>query len=181
MVLISASAASGSGPNWSILISVAGGVVTTLIGVFVGSLLTRKTQQRQWLLDYQAQASSTFLREYQKVSRAMRKSFESNSLPDLDWRPWNEAVTILSLVADQKVVLVTQRIDNILWDVCIKLRDGDTAGLSWLALRSDIESAVRDFINLSRIQFGHGGMSVEYFHGRPGIEDGIWPGWRSGE
>jgi len=168
-------ATSGSNPSWGPLISILGGAITTLIGVLIGSILGRRNQKRQWLLDSQLQASAAVLREYQKVTRALRKAIQSKAHPDLDWRPWDESLTVLSLVGDDQAVTAAQNIDNICWRIGLSLRDGKDEYISWLDTRAELESAVVDFINKSRAQLGYHRMPVEHFLGRPEVEDGIWP------
>ena len=101
-------------------------MLTTLVGVLVGSVLSSRSQQRQWLRDRQAEACAQVLRESSGVMIELGKlnglvieaAPEGSRVPaTMDWRPWNEALAMISLVADDDMVEAAQAIDAEFWPI----------------------------------------------------------------
>jgi len=80
----------------SVAITTAGAVLTTLLGVLAGSVLTSRSQQRQWSRDRQADACAQVLRESSNLLiefthllwQPIVPATDGASVPTpLDWRP----------------------------------------------------------------------------------------------
>src|SRR4051794_24019272 len=103
---------------WSLIITTVGAALTTLLGVLVGGAITSRSQQRHWSRDRQTEACAQVLRESSNVliqlaaanGRLVNQAPEQLERPVpglptlLDWRPWNEALAMASLIADHELV-----------------------------------------------------------------------------
>ncbi|MFG3034949.1 hypothetical protein ACGFZJ_41475 [Streptomyces sp. NPDC048253] len=88
---------------WEIVISTAGGVAATVVGVFAGGVVGRRGQNEQWVRDNRTATYATFLREFVAVEIELRTAFLADRPHRLDWAPWNAALVALSLVATREV------------------------------------------------------------------------------
>lgn len=93
----------------TLVLTTVGAVLTTLLGVLVGSALSNRSQTRQWSRDRQADACAQVLRESSNVmiELAGLNGQQVEAAPDglrirtsIDWKPWNEALAMVNLVAD---------------------------------------------------------------------------------
>ena len=92
----------------------------------------------------------------------------------LDWRPWNEALAMASLVADHQLVEAALAIDAEIWPIHLKIKAGAVAEGDWFALRDRIEDRRRDFVNVARNHLASAGPKLTRLTGRPNPEDPIW-------
>src|ERR1700683_2367854 len=97
----------------ALILTTLGAVLTTILGVLVGSALSNRSQQRQWSRDRQADACAQVLRESSNVlielNRMTREPIEPAAdrvrVPtSMDWKAWNEALAMIVLVADHQIV-----------------------------------------------------------------------------
>jgi hypothetical protein len=63
---------------------VVGGILATLLGVALGSLLTRRGQVEQWSRDRQVEACLSILRESTRA-QIMLRSLSRGEIEKLDW------------------------------------------------------------------------------------------------
>jgi hypothetical protein len=70
--------------------------VASLLGVFLGSLLTRRVQGQQWSRDRQIDACMMIMRESNRVQFGLNGLWRGKVGPD--WVPWNEALVTLTRV-----------------------------------------------------------------------------------
>ncbi len=166
-----------------LIVTSIGAVLTTLIGVLVGSGLSSRSQQRQWSRDRQADACAQILRESSNVliEFAVLSGQQIEVAPDgspvptvMDWRPWNEALAMISLVANYDIVEAAQAIDAELWPVHIQIKRGWTGDGDWPRLRNPIEARRQDFVNIARKHFAASGPALRRLTGRPAADDPFW-------
>ncbi|MFE2523370.1 hypothetical protein ACFXEL_03970 [Streptomyces sp. NPDC059382] len=168
---------------WSLLAAPAGAVVTTLIGVFVGSVVSRRAQDRHWVRDQVAATCTRVLRESSSllVDLSEMEASRPASVPQgvvlpttIDWRPWNEALSMVNLVADKDTVEAAHALDEQTWRLHIMIKRGLTPEENWLVLRSRIDSAQNNFITVARRRLSLAGDPIQHFSGRPAPDDPIW-------
>jgi hypothetical protein len=117
---------------WDVVLS----ALATLIGVLVGGAISSRAQTRHWTLTTQADACAGVLREYTEVSIALaRPSYDRELRPEgkplLDWVPWNQALAVLTLVADHRIVSAADRIDAVFREVSRRVGRGELEGPKW--------------------------------------------------
>jgi hypothetical protein len=173
---------------WSLIITTVGAVLTTLLGVLVGGAITSRSQQRHWSRDRQTEACAQVLRESSNVliqlaaanGRLVNPTTEQLERPVpglptlLDWRPWNEALAMASLLADHQLVEAALTIDAEIWPIHLKIKARAVAEGDWFALRDKIEDRRRDFVNVARNHLASAGPKLTRLTGRPNPEDPIW-------
>ncbi|WP_334663925.1 hypothetical protein [Streptomyces cyaneofuscatus] len=168
---------------WSSLIAPAGAVLTTLIGVVAGSAISRRTQDRHWVRDQVAASCARVLRESSSVLIDLNEmeAGRPEAVPQgvvipttVDWRPWNEALSMVNLVADRNIAEAAHALDEQIWRFHIKIKRGLTREEDWSALRSAVVSAQNHFIVVARGRLSLAGDPLERFSGRPAPDDPIW-------
>jgi hypothetical protein len=139
------------GVSWTVIVSTAGGVVTTLLGVVVGGLLGRRSQDRHWLKDTKASAYRALLREYTRAEFDVRRAYLSMlKATEVDWARWGAAVTELSLVADDEVVAAAQGISDLLVRMDRYVHSGQRDEDQWQLLQHALVDAQMGFVNVAR-------------------------------
>ncbi|MEU6227196.1 hypothetical protein [Streptomyces sp. NPDC047042] len=160
-----------------------GAVMTTLIGVFAGSVVGRRAQDRHWIREQQATACARVLRESSSVLVGLSDMDRDRpaDLPQgvlapttVDWRPWNEALAIINLVARQDIAEAAHAIDEEIWRFHITVRRGLTPEENWLDLRGKVVAAQGSFIAVARRHLSITGDPLQRLDGRPGPDDPIW-------
>jgi hypothetical protein len=171
-----------------LIVTSIGAVLTTLIGVLVGSALSSRSQQRQWSRDRQADACAQILRESSNVliEFAVLSGQQIEEAPDgspvptrMDWRPWNEALAMISLVADYDIVEAAQAIDAEFWPIHVQIKRGWIRDRDWPRSRNPIDARRQDFVNIARKHFAASGPPLRRLTGRPAADDPFWKFRRS--
>lgn len=166
-----------------LILTTLGAVLTTLFGVLVGSALSNRSQARQWSRDHQADACAQVLRESSNVliELARLNGQRIEPAPDgaaiqtsLDWKPWNEALAMVNLVATNDIVEAAHAIDAEFWPVHQQIKRGWTIEGHWYKLRGPIEDRRRDFVNVARDHLAPPGIPLQRLTGRPTDDDPIW-------
>ncbi|MEY9873219.1 hypothetical protein ABH931_002701 [Streptacidiphilus sp. MAP12-33] len=86
---------------WEALISTAGGAAATVLGILVGTLVGRRSEERKWIRDRKVAAYERFLQSFTAVEMGMRDAYWEEREPEgVDWEEWNAALVSVSLVAD---------------------------------------------------------------------------------
>lgn len=85
------------------VLTTAGGALSVTVGVVVGAVLTRRSQDRHWLRDRQLVAYADVLRQYATFVMILRRAHWAGSDWDYDWAVWSAALTSASLVAPAEV------------------------------------------------------------------------------
>lgn len=119
------------------------------------------------------------MREYTQVSVALwRASFQPTPRPEgrplLDWAPWNQALAVLNLVADHRIVAAAHRIDAVFWELNLRIARGDLKGPDWFPARNRMEAARLDFVNTARQLLARPGPELPRLSGRPDPSDPVW-------
>jgi hypothetical protein len=114
-------------------VTTVGAVLATLLGVLVGSILSSRSQSEQWSRDRQADACAQVLRESANLLIEFAKLVWQQPAPaadganvptPMDWRPWNGALAMIDLVADQPIVEAARVIDEQVWLVHQQVKRG---------------------------------------------------------
>ncbi|MFD9036001.1 hypothetical protein ACFVZW_33415 [Streptomyces sp. NPDC059567] len=157
--------------------------MTTLIGVFAGSVVSRRTQDRHWVRDQVSATCARVLRESSGllVDLSEMEAGRPDAIPQgvvlpttIDWRPWNEALSMVNLVADKDIAEAAHALDEQIWRLHTMVKRGLTPEESWLVLRSGIEAAQNNFITVARRRLSLAGDPLQRFSGRPAPDDPIW-------
>ncbi|MFD9304069.1 hypothetical protein ACFWCB_15695 [Streptomyces sp. NPDC060048] len=168
---------------WSLLAAPVGAVVTTLIGVVAGSAVSRRTQDRHWVRDQLSATCARVLRESSGllVDLSEMEASRPDTVPQgvvlpttIDWRPWNEALSMVNLVADKEIAEAAHGLDEQIWRLHTMVKRGLTPEENWLVLRSGVESAQNSFITVARRRLSDAGDPLQRFSGRPAPDDPIW-------
>jgi hypothetical protein len=172
----------------TLIVTTIGAVSTTLLGVLAGSILSSRSQKRQWSRDRQADACAQVLRESSNVliefNRLTRQPVEpaadGATVPTpMDWKPWNEALAMIVLVADHEIVEAAQAIDAQIWPVHQQIKRGWIPAGGWLKLRDAIEARRERFVNVARKRLAPPGPPLRRLTGRPAPDDPFWEFRRS--
>lgn len=95
---------------------------------------------------------------------------------DIDWRPWNESIILVNLVADRSIAEAAHALDEQIWRVSMMVKRGLTGDQTWLGLRDQVESAQHAFITAARRELSLTGDPLRRLSGRPTPDDPIWAG-----
>jgi hypothetical protein len=172
----------------TLIITTVGAVLTTLLGVCAGSVLSNRTQQRQWSRDRQADTCAQVLRESSNVLIELNRMTQQPIQPapdgtriptSIDWKAWNEALAMVALVADHAIVEAAQAIDAQMWPVHQQIKRGWLPEGGWFVLRDSIEGRRHDFVNVARKHLATSGPPVRRLTGRPSSDDPFWEFRRS--
>ncbi|MER6318490.1 hypothetical protein ABT237_32685 [Streptomyces sp. NPDC001581] len=168
---------------WSLIAAPAGAVAATLIGVFAGSVVSRRAQDRHWVRDQVAATCARVLRESSGVliDLSDMEASRPDAVPQgvvlptaIDWRPWNEALSMVNLVADKDIAEAAHSLDEQIWRLHTIVKRGLGPEENWLVLRSRVVAAQNHFITVAREQLSLAGQPLERFSGRPDPDDPIW-------
>lgn len=136
---------------WQIATSSAVGALITLIGVFVGAALTRRTQERQWSRDRRLEACKGVIVQATRIQRALWRRWEYGE--EVEWVAWNEALAALWLLGDSDLVDAAAQIDEAFFRQTRRIKQGEIADLqTWKPARDLMEAARLNFINVARKQ-----------------------------
>ncbi|MFE0172277.1 hypothetical protein ACFWZ2_08150 [Streptomyces sp. NPDC059002] len=138
------------GVPWAYVISSAGGVATTLLGVVAGGLLGRRTQTRHWLTDTKATAYAAVLREYTRVEFGLRLAYFDRRPAEVDWAAWSEALTSLSLIAEDEVIMAANDLAQAIAVVGEHAHRGTQDSEQWQRLQTRLAEAQLAFVNAAR-------------------------------
>ncbi|MFI9243799.1 hypothetical protein ACIGXF_14620 [Streptomyces sp. NPDC053086] len=140
---------------WDLLISTAGGVAATVVGVIAGGIVGRRGQNRQWLQGTQTVAYERFLQAFGAVEAELREAFleERQPAPAI-WGPFNAGVQSLSLVATREAAAATLELCDVVEDFTLLFhgRHGrQPTDLEQLRpIHSALEEAHLKFVNAAR-------------------------------
>jgi hypothetical protein len=83
----------------TLIVTTIGGALSATLGVVVGGLVTRHSQQRHSLRDKQLQAYDDLFAQYSRFMILLNRSHLGRQHVDIDWAAWSAALTSASLVA----------------------------------------------------------------------------------
>lgn len=162
-----------------LLVTTGSAVLTTLLGVVAGSYVSSRTQRVQRSWDRQTDACAQVLRESAAIlvalARVAKEAARSpGAVSDVDWRPWNDALAMVSLVADHDVAEAAHAIDEQIWRAHLTLARGPSTAERWFALRDEVEGRRRLFTVIARRRLAVPGPVPHRLHGRPDTNDPVW-------
>ncbi|AJE87576.1 hypothetical protein SLNWT_7200 [Streptomyces albus] len=85
----------------------------------------------------------------------------------LDRRPWNDALSMVNLVADKDIAEAAHSLDGQMWRLHTMIKRGLTPEEDWVVLRSAVEAAQNEFIIVARRHLSLAGDSRPRFPGGP--------------
>lgn len=142
------------------------GMLASLLGVFLGSLLTHRAHNHQWSRTRQIDACLMIMQESNRVQFAMNALWQGGDKPD--WIPWNEALVTLSLVGHPDLVRAALSIDETFWSTNHSIDTGELhSSTTWAQARGSIEGARLHFINVTRRRLVGGAQALSQFVARP--------------
>lgn len=167
-----------------LVISTFGAALTTLLGVWAGSMLGSRSRQQQWSRGRLADTCAQVLRESSNVILALERLHIERRTPvaegvlvshGIDFVAWNEALSMAGLVADHAIVQAALAIDAEIWPAHLQINrgwasdDGD-----WFKLRAAIETKRIAFVNTARQRLAAPGPALGQLTGRPPADHPIW-------
>jgi hypothetical protein len=172
----------------TVIVTSIGAVLATLLGVLAGSILSSRSQRRQWSRDRQADACAHVLRESSNIVIELARltwhppdpAPDGLSVPtSMDWKAWNEALAMISLVGDHRIVEAAQAIDAQIWPVHQQIKRGWSPAGGWPQMREPIDARRQDFVNIARQHLAPPGPPLRRITGRPAADDPFWQFRRS--
>jgi hypothetical protein len=85
------------------LVTTAAGALFATVGVMVGSIVSSKAQDRQWLRDKQLAAYDELLCQYARFTMDLKRAHGDRRPKNYDWAEWSAALVSASLVAPDDV------------------------------------------------------------------------------
>lgn len=166
--------------DWNFIATAGSAVLTTLLGVAAGSFVSNRTQRGQRSWERQTDACAQVLRESAAILVALARLSQetrtqaTDTVSAIDWRSWNDALAMVSLVADHAIAHAAHSIDEEIWRTHITLtREASTLD-RWFALRDRIEDRRRSFTEVARRRLDVPGPIPHRLHGRPDPDDPVW-------
>ncbi|MFB7619743.1 hypothetical protein [Kitasatospora sp. NPDC056181] len=137
--------------SWDLLISTAGGVTATVVGVIAGGVTGRRGQHQQWLQGTQTAAYEKFLQAFGAVEAELREAFLDERRPAVDWVPFVAAQHSVSLVADPATSAAAERVCEILEDFTILFHGRQPTDIEELRpIHTALGEAHLSFVNAAR-------------------------------
>jgi hypothetical protein len=168
---------------WGSVAASAGAVVTTLVGVVAGAAISKRSQDEHWARDQVARACVRLLEESSLVITGLFEMERARpaSVPQgvvvpttVDWRPWNQALNMINLVADRGIVDAALALDEQIWRMHTVIRRGLRADENWIDLLQPVLDFQGAFINTARRQLARDGAVLDRMTGKPNPDDPIW-------
>ncbi|MFJ6572662.1 hypothetical protein ACIQNU_35150 [Streptomyces sp. NPDC091292] len=100
------------------------------------------------------------MREYTRVEFGLRLAYFDRPPAEVDWAAWSEALTSLSLVAEDEVITAANNLAKTIAMVGEQAHRGDQDGERWRHLQSQSADAQLVFVNSP----WRGGCSYDYGH-----------------
>ncbi|MFE3187374.1 hypothetical protein ACFXHA_00110 [Nocardia sp. NPDC059240] len=85
------------------LVTTGAGALSATAGVVVGGLITRRSQDRQWLRDRQLAAVGDVFDHYARFSMELKRAHAEQRGWDYDWGAWSAALVRASLIVPAEV------------------------------------------------------------------------------
>ncbi|TJZ44589.1 hypothetical protein FCH28_30135 [Streptomyces piniterrae] len=164
---------------WEALTPTAVGAAATVLGVYMGAVVGRRNQDRQWIRDKKTAAYETFLQEFTAVEIELRQAYLDDRLPEVRWERFNAALVSVSLLADRDVGPAAARLADLIERFTLVF-DGRARALEELRnIHSGLVQAQMNFVNAARrsLDPSHGDFDwqlggpspwygIEHFHGQ---------------
>jgi hypothetical protein len=88
--------------------------------------------------------------------------------------PWNQALAVLTLVADHRIVAAAHRIDAVFREESRRVARGALEGPKWFEARDRMETARLDFVNTARLLLARPGSKLHRLSGRLEPSEAVW-------
>lgn len=154
--------------------------ILALTGVIIGGLLNARAERRHWRYSEQIKAAADLLREYTGVHLQLAKAVREGtgtSRPSaelVDWRPFNEALIVLNLMASKGIVTSAHQLDRATWEISLKVSRGEVQKGQWTPHRERLDACRLSFVNDVRKSIGYRSGTLPALGGRPSRGDPIW-------
>jgi hypothetical protein len=157
--------------------TIAAGVLG-IAGVLVGERLGSRSQRDHWLRDAQLRACARLTDELHVVYVQLA-GYRRGTRGELDWAPFNQALTAVSLICTSNVIEAAYDLDAAVWRAHRAARNG-VDDSPWLDVLDVIEVRRRDFIDKARRQLAPRATTPTVLSGRPHRNDPMWSDDRPG-
>jgi hypothetical protein len=132
-----------------VVVSSAGGALVTLLGAVTGGAIASRSQRRHWTRDKQVDACAAIVAESTRAELAMRRLWRRDE--KVDWKPWNQALALISLVGTHAAIAAAEKMDARFWHSTLRMEKlGTFDEASWSEIVQDLRSVRLDFINVAR-------------------------------
>lgn len=136
---------------WGILISTAGGVAATIVGVIAGGIVGRRSQNRQWLQESRTAAYEKFLQAFGTVEMELRHAFLDRRRPAVVWGPFNAALQSMCLVASREAITAAEQLCDTIEEFTILFHGRQPTDLEELRpIHNGFHEAHLKFVNAAR-------------------------------
>lgn len=159
---------------WAGLSSGCLAVFATLLGTFLGGRVANNSQRKHYRLTGQSEACASLLKEYSRIylqllsaARQSDRKPETETTKWVDWAPWNQAISVINLTCNSKIVQAAHGLDAAYWEVSLTLMQGKLDRQCWHNWAVQLEDAKLEFTNVVRSQLGYGQQPLSKLSGRP--------------
>jgi len=143
-----------------LVVSSAAGALVTLLGAITGGVIASRSQRRHWIRDKQVDACAAIVAESTSAELAMRRLWRRQE--KVDWKPWNQALALVSLVGAPEAIAAAEKMDATFWRSTLRMRDiGEFDENSWSEIVQELRSARMTFINVTRSDILGGRYALE--------------------
>ncbi|MFF1868408.1 hypothetical protein [Kitasatospora herbaricolor] len=133
------------------MISTAGAVSATVVGVVASGVAGRYSQNRKWLQETQTSAYERFLQAFGAVEMELREAFLERRRPEVAWGPFNAAIQSLSLVANPEAATAAIQLCYVIEDFTILFHGRQPADLEELRpIHAALDKGHLKFVNAAR-------------------------------
>jgi hypothetical protein len=166
---------------WGLLISTAGGIAATIVGVIAGGVVGRRSQNRQWLQESRTAAYEKFLQAFGAVEMELREAFVDRRAPAVTWGPFNAALQSMSLVASQDAMVAAERICGFIEEFTILFHGRQPTDLEELRpIHRGLYEAHMRFVNAARLSLDPSQEHLVRALGGPSAWNGVESAWAPG-
>lgn len=152
---------------WELVISTAGGVAATVVGVLAGGVIGRRGQNEQWVRDNRTATYASFLREFVAVEIELRTAFLADRAHRLDWAPWNAALVALSLVATREVAAAAAELTGAVGRFAELVARSPKTREDLREIQEALAKGQLRFVNAARISLDHSQPPLDWQLGGP--------------
>ncbi|MFF1440102.1 hypothetical protein [Streptomyces sp. NPDC058295] len=167
---------------WGLVISTAGGVAATIVGVIAGGIVGRRSQNRQWLQQARTAAYEKFLQAFGTVEMELRHAFLDRRRPAVVWGPFNAALQSLCLVASREAATAAGEICDIIEAFTVLFHGRQPTDLAELQpIHTGLYEAHVKFVNAARRSLDVSQEDLVRTLGGPSPWDGVESFYARGE
>ncbi|MFE9097257.1 hypothetical protein [Streptomyces sp. NPDC007264] len=166
---------------WGLLISTAGGIAATVVGVIAGGVVGRRSQNRQRLQESRTTAYERFLQAFGAVEMELREAFVDRRAPAVVRGPFNAALQSMSLVASRDAMRAAERICDLIEEFTILFHGRQPTDLEELRpIHGGLYEAHVSFVNAARRSLDPAQEHLVQALGGPSAWHGVESAWAPG-